>query len=398
MNLSMSGLDYGLAPIALRERLSFTRSQAGELSGEIRRSVPGVQGCVIISTCNRTEIYLSCQPGVNPEPGAVLCAAAGQDYAPFAHAFVTRRDEDAVRHLARVAAGLRSQIWGEDQIVTQVKTAIAAAREQGGADPVLETLFRTAVSASKAIKTRARLTALPASAASRAVEVLARETGGLAGRRALVIGNGEMGRLAASLLREAGCAVTVTLRSYHHGETVVPAGCAVAPYEARYAAMEGADILLSATTSPHYTVTARELSALKTPPELLVDLAIPRDIQPEAGDLPGVKLFNVDALGAAPQRQAPPEVEEILERQIARFYQWADYRESLPLLERLKADITDRVLERPDLEELDRAEVAEYAVSRAVELLSGGLKDVLTAGQLARCEEKIRTRNGGRMA
>ena len=132
MNLSMSGLDYGLASIALRERLSFTRSQAGELSGEIRRSVPGVQGRVIISTCNRTEIYLSCQPGVSPEPGAVLCAAAGQDYAPFAQAFVTRRDEGAVRHLARVAAGLRSQIWGEDQIVTQVKTAIAAARDQGG--------------------------------------------------------------------------------------------------------------------------------------------------------------------------------------------------------------------------------------------------------------------------
>ena len=302
-----------------------------------------------------------------------------------------------MRHLARVAAGLRSRIWGEDQIVTQVKTAIAASRENGGADPVLETLFRTAVSASKAVKTKARLTALPTSAASRAVEVLERETGGLAGRKALVIGNGEMGRLAASLLREAGCAVTVTLRSYHHGETVVPAGCAVAPYEERYAAMEGRDILLSATTSPHYTVSAPELSALSAPPALLVDLAIPRDIQPEAGDLPGVKLFNVDALGAAPERQAPPEVEEILESQIARFYQWADYRESLPLLERLKADITDRVLERPDLEELDKSEVAEYAVCRAVELLAGGLKDVLTAGELAKCEEKIRTRNGGRV-
>ena len=92
MNLSMSGLDYGLAPIALRERLSFTRSQAGELSGEIRRSVPGVQGCVIISTCNRTEIYLSCQPGVSPEPGAVLCALG------------PRRSPPAVP--ARPAAGL----------------------------------------------------------------------------------------------------------------------------------------------------------------------------------------------------------------------------------------------------------------------------------------------------
>ena len=275
----MTGLDWRKAPIGLREALSFTRSRVVELD-RLLRAAEGVEGCVLLSTCNRTELYLSCASGAEPEPGALLCAAAGLPYAPFAGAFVTRTGEEAARHLMEVAGGLRSQIWGEDQILTQVKGAAAAAREAGTADGVLEILFRNAA-AGKEIKTKVPLTGVPRSAAQSAVERLARDAGGLEGKRALVIGNGEMGRLSAALLHRLGCAVTVTLRTYRHGETVVPAGSAVAPYEERYAAMKGVDLLLSATTSPHYTVIASELSALKAPPALLVDLAIPRDIQPE---------------------------------------------------------------------------------------------------------------------
>ena len=252
----MTGLDWRKAPIGLREALSFTRSRVVELD-RLLRAAEGVEGCVLLSTCNRTELYLSCASGAEPEPGALLCAAAGQPYAPFAGAFVTRTGEEAARHLMEVAGGLRSQIWGEDQILTQVKGAAAAAREAGTADGVLEILFRNAAAAGKEIKTKVPLTGVPRSAAQSAVERLARDAGGLEGKRALVIGNGEMGRLSAALLHRLGCAVTVTLRTYRHGETVVPAGCAVAPYEERYAAMKGADVLLSATTSPHYTISAR---------------------------------------------------------------------------------------------------------------------------------------------
>ena len=115
-----------------------------------------------------------------------------------------------------------------------------------------------------------------------------------------------MGRLSAALLHRLGCAVTVTLRTYRHGETVVPAGCAVAPYEERYAAMKGVDLLLSATTSPHYTISARELAAVEDHPRLLADLAIPRDIEPAVGELPGVTLYNVDSLGVDTRRRCPP--------------------------------------------------------------------------------------------
>ena len=174
MNIRMTGLDWRKAPIGLREALSFTRSRVVELD-RLLRAAEGVEGCVLLSTCNRTELYLSCASGAEPEPGALLCAAAGLPYAPFAGAFVTRTGEEAARHLMEVAGGLRSQIWGEDQILTQVKGAAAAAREAGTADGVLEILFRNAAAAGKEIKTKVPLTGVPRSAAQSAVERLARD-------------------------------------------------------------------------------------------------------------------------------------------------------------------------------------------------------------------------------
>lgn len=397
MGIIMSGLDYQKAPIALREQLSFTKTQAGALTGRLAQG-EGILGCVLLSTCNRTELYLSCPPEGRAVPDRLLCRAVGLDPGPFAGAFVTRRGEEAVRHLMEVAGGLQSQIWGEDQILSQVKGAIAIAREQGAADPVLETLFRTAVSAGKEIKTKVRLTGVAVSAAARAVEVLRRDLGDLQGRRALVIGNGEMGRLSAALLREAGCAVTVTLRTYRHGETVVPAGCAVTPYGERYASMEGMDILLSATTSPHYTVSARQMSMLKARPSWVVDLAMPRDVDPAAGDLPGVTLYNVDTLGAEQRRGALPQtVTDILDSHMARFYEWSNYRRCLPAIEALKEAIAQRVLTYPELEEdLEAEELVELAVSRAVDLLTGGLKERIRPEDLERCAGKIRVHTAAR--
>ena len=387
----MTGLDWRKAPIGLREALSFTRSRVVELD-RLLRAAEGVEGCVLLSTCNRTELYLSCASGAEPEPGALLCAAAGLPYAPFAGAFVTCTGEEAARHLMEVAGGLRSQIWGEDQILTQVKGAAAAAREAGTADGVLEILFRNAAAAGKEIKTKVPLTGVPRSAAQSAVERLARDAGGLEGKRALVIGNGEMGRLSAALLHRLGCAVTVTLRTYRHGETVVPAGCGVVSYDDRTAAMEGMDIVLSATTSPHYTVTAEQVSRLGRRPSYVVDLAMPRDVDAAVGDLPEVRLYNVDTLGAERhQGEIPAEALDILDDYMGRFYEWNNYRKCLPAIEDLKTAITERVLTYPEVEEdLDPEELIELAVGRAVDLLTGGLKEHISPEDLERCVGKIK--------
>lgn len=393
MKLAMSGLDHRLAPVELRERLSFTNAQAGELLDRIRLRV---SGCVLLSTCNRTELYITCGDGEMVKPALLLCEAAGERYEAFAPAFVHRTERDAARHLMEVAGGLRSQIWGDDQIITQVKNAIDLAQSRCTADPVLAALFRDAVAAGKEIKTSVRLTAVPDSVAFRAIERAKRELGELSGLRAVVMGNGEMGRLSARLLREAGCSVTVTLRTYRHGETVVPPGCAVVPYDRRMEVVEGADIVLSATTSPHYTLQAEQAAALERKPRLVLDLAIPRDVDPRLETELGIPCCNVDTLGGTdPQeenRAALEEARAIVERQLERFYQWWSYKNCLPLLGELKEAVTNRLLAAPELGALSREEAVELAVRRTVDLLAGGMKGLLTPQALRECREKIEKR------
>jgi len=391
----MSGLEHSQVPISLRERLSFTKQQTGEMVRKLH-SFPQVSGCVLISTCNRTELYLSCTEEV--VPGELLCQAAGAEYPLYQDAFVTLSEKDAVQHLMEVAAGIRSRIFGEDQIISQVKDAIAIAREAGAADSVLETLFRSAVSAGKEVRTKVRLTSVPTSAASMAVDLLREKLGDLTDKKALVIGNGEMGRLAASLLRREGCQVSVTLRTYRHGETIVPPGCGVVPYDQRFLHMEDCDLLLSATTSPHYTVTVEPLSKLPSLPAVLVDLAIPRDIQPEVGQLPGVSLYNIDDLGDfSESRTIPAEVTEILNAQMENFYRWLNYKDCMTSVDSLKQAIVDRLLTAQEFgEDLTEFEIIQLSVNKTVDLLVTGLAERITSENLTKCESKIRLRTTGR--
>lgn len=394
MNIIMSGLEHSLAPIALREHLSFTKQQTAEMVSKIQ-SFSQISGCVLISTCNRTELYLSCSEEKNP--GELLCQVSGTEYGPYKDAFVTRCGKEAVEHLMEVAAGLRSRIFGEDQIISQVKGAIAIAREAGTTDAILETLFRFAISAGKEIRAKVRLTSVPTSAASMSVALLKEKMGELKGKKALVIGNGEMGRLSASLLLQAGCHVTVTLRTYRHGETIVPPGCGVVPYDERFQHMEGCDILLSATTSPHYTMTVEQLKELPSLPAVMVDLAIPRDIQPEVGQLSGVSLYNIDDLGSyLENRTVPQEVTEILRAQMENFTRWLNYKDCMTSVESLKQAIVNRLLTAKELnEELTEAEIIELSVNKTVDLLVTGLAERITSENLMKCESKIRLHTTG---
>ena len=389
MNIVMSGLEHSLAPIHLRERLSFTKLQTAEMIGKIY-DFPYISGCVLLSTCNRTELYLSCTEEVNP--GELLCKAAGMEYTQYQQMFVTHSGQQAVQHLMEVSAGLRSRIWGEDQIISQVRDAISIARQAHTTDPVLETLFRFAISAGKEVRTKARLTAVSSSAASMAVALIKEKLGPLTHKKAMVIGNGEMGRLAASLLQKEGCNVLVTLRSYRHGETIVPPGCGVVPYDERMQHMNGIDILISATTSPHYTVTADQLSSLSHPPVIAVDLAIPRDIQPEAGNLLGLSLYNIDDLGSFLENRTVPEnVSAILQTQMNNFYRWLGYKDCMGSVDSLKQAIIQRLLRTGQLnEELSVEEIIELSVGKTVDLLVSGLAERITSENLEKCESKIR--------
>ena len=394
MKLCMAGIDAS-APFEEREKLSLVRGQVQAMLPRIAEQT----GCaaVLLATCSRTELYLHAEgERALPDPAEALCRAAGV----AASAFVTRREgADAVRHLMHVAAGMQSQIFGDDQIVSQVKNAVALAREAKTTDAVLDTLFRRAVTAGKRVRTETRLTGVPASAAEVGVRRAERFFGSLAGRRAVVIGNGEMGRLAARALVRAGSEVTVTLRTYRHGETLVPQGCGTVPYARRLDAIEGADLVVSATTSPHFTLTAAQMQTLLCPPRLLLDLAMPRDIESTAAGAQ-TALFNLDDLGDLGDADdtSRETAECILDEETREFFAWLNYRAALPLIAKIKSAAIERVRHMRDYDALaaegDAETLAELAVSRAVELVLGGMKEKVNVQSMKDCLEHIRKGSG----
>ena len=394
MKLCMAGIDAS-APFEEREKLSLVRGQVQAMLPRIAEQT----GCaaVLLATCSRTELYLHAEgERALPDPAEALCRAAGV----AASAFVTRREgADAVRHLMHVAAGMQSQIFGDDQIVSQVKDAVALAREAKTTDAVLDTLFRRAVTAGKRVRTETRLTGVPASAAEVGVRRAERFFGSLAGRRAVVIGNGEMGRLAARALVRAGSEVTVTLRTYRHGETLVPQGCGTVPYDRRLDAIEGADLVVSATTSPHFTLTAAQMQTLLCPPRLLLDLAMPRDIESTAAGAQ-TALFNLDDLGDLGDADdtSRETAECILDEETREFFAWLNYRAALPLIAKIKSAAIERVRHMRDYDALaaegDAETLAELAVSRAVELVLGGMKEKVNVQSRKDCLEHIRKGSG----
>lgn len=400
MNLTMTGIDFVHAPMAQRERVSFVRGQVQALLLQIAE-MPGVAGCVLLATCNRTELYIHGEDGVSLDPLAMFARAAGFDAAAFRGLSVTRSGEACVQHLMAVAAGLESQIFGDDQILTQVRDAAALARDAQTIDSVLDTLFRRAVTAGKRVRTEVRLTGVPTSAAAAGVRRAQDFFGSLEGRRAVVIGNGEMGRLAATALRAQGCAVTVTLRSYHHGETIVPAGCDTFPYDRRCEVLEGADLAVSATTSPHFTLTAQQVFDLRQPPRLLLDLAMPRDIEQAAGEDARVTLYNLDDLGDLDDSRndvAKLAAARILDEEQTEFYRWHAYRQALPVI----AAVKDTALERLRFDHAysdlyrdgDMDGLLELAVGKTVDLLLGGMKELVDADRLEACLTHMRKGSG----
>lgn len=400
MNLTMTGIDFVHAPMAQRERVSFVRGQVQALLPRLAET-PGVIGCVLLATCNRTELYVQGEEGASTDPLAMLACAAGFDAEAFRDLSVTRTDKACVQHLLAVAAGLESQIFGDDQILTQVRDAAALAREAQTMDSVLDTLFRRAVTAGKRVRTEVKLIGVPASAAAAGVRRAQDFFGSLEGKRAVVIGNGEMGRLAASALRAQGCAVTVTLRSYRHGETIVPAGCDTFPYDRRCEVLEDADLAVSATTSPHFTISAQQVADLQQPPRLLLDLAMPRDIEQTVAEDARVTLYNLDDLGDlddSRNKAAKQAAERILDEEQAEFYRWYAYRQALPVIAQIKDTALDRLHfdhAYPNLyHERDLDGLMELAVCKTVDLLLGGMKDLVDAGRLEACLAHMRKGSG----
>ncbi len=404
MKISMVGIDHSKAGLSCRERFSFTKNAAVESLERLREKWPDC-GCVLLSTCNRTELWISGQEAEQEASAELLCQLKDSTPEEFGPVFVTRRGGEAVMHLLELASGMKSQIFGEDQIVTQVGDAIALAREGGFADSVLQRLFQMAVTAAKRVKTEVCLTSADQSSAAGVASLLKQEFGSLSGLPCLVIGNGVMGRLTAETLRKEGCQVHVTLRQYKYGTAVIPDGCQAVPYEERISLLSRMKAIVSATASPHYTLKREELEPILTDGErrVFADLAVPRDIEPAIDQLAGAVVYDIDQIGGSSRNDISQEeldhAESILREAMDEFANWYYFRDFLPKVQQISRTASDDILWRANrsIHSLDLSSEEEerlqsgvrQAASKVLSKLMFGLRDNLDRELWQDCLESL---------
>ena len=403
MSISMIGIDHNMAPVDIRAKFAFTKKNAGEAMEKIKNQ-NGIYGCVILSTCNRLEVWASVDDEVDVCLYDCLCRIKGITEDSYRQYFVERKDQEAVEHLFYLTSGLKSQIIGEDQILTQVKDALNLARENFAADGVLEVLFRMAATAGKRIKTEVPFSHGNPSVIHQAIRFL--EEGGYHVRNkvCMVIGNGEMGKMAAQTLREAGADVTVTIRQYRSGVVNIPVGCSRINYGERMDYLPECDLVVSATASPNYTLTEELFEDVRVErPMILIDLAVPRDIDPEIRKKENITLYDMDSFRTS---ETPKELADNLEaagkivkEQMEEFFQWLDGRDIIPRIQEIKADAVEdlnlrieKIFRKTPMEDSDREKLkkaVDTAAGKVVNKLIFGLRDSLNQDVFLECVEGL---------
>jgi glutamyl-tRNA reductase len=384
------GVSHRTAPLELRERLALTEGRAVSVLGELTEAA-SINEAAALSTCNRTELYLVAPDPVEAESLALAALARQAEIRPtelVSHLY-SLRGLDAGRHLFRVAAGLDSMILGEVEIQGQVKRAYELALVEGATGPILNRLFRGALVAGKRARAETGISRRGVSLPSAAVELAQRTLGDLADRRVLLIGAGETAELTARALAARGVR-TVFVANRHHNRAIGLAerfGGEAIRLEELPAQMVRADIVVSSTNSPHHLVERDELELVMAEregrPLLLVDLAVPRDIDPGCREVTGVGVHDVDHVQAVAGRNAAGReaearsAERIVEAELLRFERWLASLEVVPTIADLRRrgeEIVERVLTENEgrwesLSASDRARLEQLAHAIASRML-----------------------------
>jgi glutamyl-tRNA reductase len=354
------GISHKTAPLELRERLALTEGRAVSVLNELLGGSEILEGSAL-STCNRTELYLVASDPVAAESSALGVLARQAELRPtelVGHLYSLRAAE-AARHLYRVTAGLDSMIIGEAEIQGQVKRAYELALVENATGAILNRLFRGALAAGKRARSETALSEKGVSISSVAVELAQSVLGDLAQRRVLVIGAGETAELTARALAARGVeTVFIANRRYDRAIGLAQRfGGEAVRFDELPAQLELADIVVSATNSPHHIVEREELEQVMAGrdgrPLLLVDIAVPRDVDPACRELAGVSVHDVDDVQAIVERNASVreaearKAEGILDSELARFERWLSTLEVVPTVTALRErgeEIVRRVL------------------------------------------------------
>jgi glutamyl-tRNA reductase len=355
--LLLLGTSHKTAPLALRERVALPEGRAERFMRELGEH-PEIREAVVLSTCNRTELYVVVGDPVEAETTVLgmLARQAGLRPTELLDGIYSHRNCDAARHLYRVTGGLESMIVGEAEVQGQVKRAYETALAARTTGPLTNKLFRAALATGKRVRTETAIGAGGASIASVAVEAARAALGELASRHVLIIGAGETAELTARALSEQGVSTmfvanrrrerAIALAQQFGGDTIA--------FDRLPAELERADIVVASTASPHAIVGAEELEMVMASrggrPLLLLDLAVPRDIDPECAALRGVTLVDIDGLQAQvarthhERRIEARRAEGIVEEEIQAFAGWLGTLEVLPTIAALREQ-ADKLVE-----------------------------------------------------
>lgn len=381
------GISHKVAPVAVRERLAFTAAELPSALSHLRESIGAA---VLLSTCNRTELYTAgADDSTSPETIIAQLAKCKGTEPPVGVNFYLLREQEAVRHLYRVAAGVDSMVLGEAQILGQVREALGVAQRAGTVDPLLSRLFRTAISVGRRARSETGISRYAVSVSSTAVALARRVLGDLAGCTVLVVSAGESGKLAAKSLVGSGASrVLVTNRTYQRAcELAARLEGEAVPFEGLPGALAMADIVISATGAEAFVLGVEEvgaaIAARNGRPLLLIDIAVPRDVDPRVRELAGVHLYDIDDLQGvshANLRQRAREVhkvEAIVEEEVERFGAWWRSLEVVPTIvalrqraEAIRREEVERTLRRlTHLSPRDQGRVEAMAMAIVNKLL-----------------------------
>ncbi|HYM46372.1 MAG TPA: glutamyl-tRNA reductase [Solirubrobacteraceae bacterium] len=372
------GISHKTAPVALRERLAFSEAQAREFAEQSIQTTE-VREAAVISTCNRTEVYLVVGDPVRAEGDVLGLLAQRADIRPteLAEAIYSPRNCDAARHLFRVTAGLESMIVGEAEVQGQIRRAHEAALGAGCTGPLSNRLFAAALTTGKRVRSETAIgtgrASVPSVAVELALSLLGRPSGdgadgpggrrGLGDRHVVILGAGETSELTARALAEQG-AGTIFVANRHADRALHLAqrfGGSVVGLDGLPDQLAIADIVLCSTSSPHPIVGREELAQVMrrraSRPLLLIDIAVPRDVDAGCAELEGVSLYDIDDLQAVIARNLDtraseiPRAQEIVEEEIQRFARWLGQLDVLPTVSALRehgAALVDQVLAEND--------------------------------------------------
>ena len=372
------GLSHRTAPVEVRERLAVAPDRLAQELREIAAN-ECFDEALLISTCNRVELYAT---SANPAEAAQNAkeALAARLCDPIAdEVLYQERGIDVVRHVFRVASSLDSLVVGEPQILGQVKEAFDAAKGAGTVGTLLGRCFTQAFATAKRVRNETGIAEGTVSVSSIACELAKKIFGNLEGRRTLLLGAGEMGESAARSLRQTGTQLHVVNRSEERAEKLADAcGGRAVPYERLSMELADADVVIASTASPNFILTPKLMKGVvrtrRHRPLFIIDIAVPRDVDPRVGNMDNVFVYDVDDLQQVAEEnlsvraREAAQAEHIIEEEVESFLGW---RRSLALaptivaLRRLFAQIAEEELQRT-LPRLDSASQSDHEILEAM--------------------------------